>query len=263
MSSVEIIVVIIVLLAVLVCYAFVAQTLKQKREQRARLLAALKTRARNFKFMINGFPQAFLPRDLTLLVQRSLIEVCENLSRLEPREPSHLQDLQAISSLMAETQRHAKPNSQVPLENPQQIKEVKICLEELYRFIHSIESKGTLSRNQAENYRSQIHQLALQITVDNYVIQGSAAENTTKPKLAIHYYDLAARLLLREGKPGQYDDRINDLKNRLKELNHALLEKNDGEPLTEQELAEQEEIDNAWNKFGNETDVWRKKHAYD
>lgn len=263
MSSVEIIVTIIILLAALVCYAFVAQTLKQKQEQRARLLAALTARARNFKFMLNGFPPGFLPRDLTLLVQRGLVEVCENLSRIEPREPTHLQDLQAISALMAETQRHAKPNQQVSLENPQQIKEVKMCLEELYRFIHSLESKGTLSRNQAENYRHQIQQLVLQITVDHYVIQGSSAETSAKTKLAVHYYDLATRLLIREGKPGQYDDRIADLKGRLKALNEGLQGKEEADPLSEQELAEQEEIANAWNKFGNENDIWKKKHAYD
>ncbi|WP_075185676.1 hypothetical protein [Teredinibacter haidensis] len=263
MSSISIIVTIIVLLAALVCYAFVAQTVKVKREQRNRLLAALKSRSRNFKFMINGFPQGFLPRDLTLLVQKNLIEVSEQLSMLEPKEPAHMQDLQAISSQMTETQRHAKPSAPVTLENPQQIKEVKICLEELHRFIHTLEENSSLSRNQAENYRKQLKQLVLQLTVDGYALQGTAAQGSNKTKLALHYYNLALKLLVREGKPGQFDARIAKLKALHEEMSKKLEEETQTLPNSEEEQAEQEEIANEWDKFDSDKPLWKKKHAYD
>lgn len=263
MSSINIIVTIILLLAALVCYAFIAQTLKQKRELRNRLLAALKVRSRTFKFMLNGFPAGFLPRELTMLVQRSLIEVCENLTRLEPKEPAHLQDLQAISSMLADTQRHAKPPAEVTLNNPQQIKEVKICLEELNRFIHNLESKNSLSHNQAESYRNQIRQLVVQLTVDNYTMQGRAADQASKLKLALHFYDLAVKLLIREGKPGKYNERIATLKERIHELSDTLPDTTREESLSDEEKAEQEAIANEWDKFGSEDKIWKKKHVYD
>jgi len=262
MSSANAIVTIIILLAVLVCYAFIVQTLKQKREQHKRLLAALKARSRNFKFMLNGFPQGFLPRDLTLLVQRSLIDVCEQLSRLEPREPSHVQDLQTFSTMMAETQRHAKPSHPVTLNSAQQIKEVKLCLEELHRFIHNLEERLVLNRTQAENYRSHIRQLVLQITVDGYAIQGRSAQQANKLKLAYHYFDLALKLLVREGKPGAFAERVEQYKLALQNI-AAELSGEDAEGLSEQELAEQLEIAQEWDKFGTTEDIWKKKHAYD
>ncbi len=261
MSSVNIIISIIVLLGILVCYAFIMQSLKQKREQRNRILAALKSRCRNFKFMLNGFPQGFLPRDLLLLVQRSLIDVCEQLAKLEPREPSHVQDLQMVSTQMAETQRHAKPVAQISLDNPQQLKEVKICLEELHRFIHQLETRTILSHNQAEGYRAMIKQLVLQITVDGYVMQGKIARQSSKTKLAFHYFDLALKLLLREGKAGQFTERIENLKTIQQELLKQL--ELEHAPVSDKEQAEAEEIASEWDKFDSDEEVWKKKHAYD
>ncbi|TVZ38458.1 hypothetical protein P886_2825 [Alteromonadaceae bacterium 2753L.S.0a.02] len=263
MSSVNIIVTIVVLLAILVCYAFVSQTLRQKREQRLRVTAALKSRLRNFKFMINGFPKGFLPRELTLLVQRSLIDVCEQLSKLEPREPSHLQDLQAVTQQLQETQRQARPSDPVVLENPQQIKEVKMCLEELHRFIFQLERKGTVSHTHAEGYRSQIKQMVLQLTVDNYSLLGRQAQQSDKLKLAIHYFDLCVKLMLREGRPGQFDTRIQQQKLAIEQLRARLAELESTKPASAEEIAEQEQIAEEWDKFGSDEEVWKKKHAYD
>ncbi len=227
------------------------------------MLAALKARSRNFKFMLNGFPQGFLQRDLTLLVQRSLIDVCEQLTRLEPKEPGHVQDLQLVSTQMAETQRHAKPTAQVSLENPQQLKEVKLCLEELHRFIHQIESKSILSSNQADGYRNMIKQLVLQITVDGYVMQGRLAQQSSKTKLAFHYFDLALKLLQRESKVGQSPERLAKLKTTHQELQKQLQAEQEEVPVNEQEQAEAEEIASEWDKFGSDENVWKKKNIYD
>ena len=266
MSSVNIIASIIVLLAALVCYAFVAQTLRQKREQRKRVLTALKARSRSFKFMINGFPEGFLPRELTLLVQRCLIDVSEQLAKLEPREPSHMQDLQSITTQMTETQRTTKPNKPVALESTQQIKEVKICLEELYRFIHHQESKSAINKGQADNYRNQIKILTLQLTVDSYVAQGKAAAQASKIKLAAHYYDLALKLIAREARPGQFDQRVASLKTTYRQLMEQLTTDVDGDdhqPADEAEQAEQEDIADEWDKFDSDEGSWKKKHVYD
>jgi len=263
MSSVNIIAIIIALLSVLVCYAFIAQTVKQRQDQRNRLLAALKARSRNFKFMLNGFPAGFLPKELTLLVQRGLIDVCEQLAKVEPREPLHMQDLQTVFTSMAEVQRQTKPHSAIPIENPQQMKEVKLCLEELNRFIHGLEAKHVLAQNQAETFRGQIRQLVLQLTVDNYELQGRQARQASKTKLAHHYYDLSIKLLVREGKPGQFDARIAKMKAILAGLSKQLHDEEQVTPVTDQELAEQEEIASEWDKFDSDEDIWKKKHVYD
>jgi len=263
MSSVNVIATIIVLLAVLVCYAFVSQTLRTKREQRNRLLTALKARERNFKFMQAGFPTDFLPRELVLLIQRNLIEVCEQLAKLNPSDPTHLQDLQHVSAQLSETQKQTRPASPVQLENPQQIKEVKMCLEELNRFIHHQEQKAVIPRNQGEAYRSLVKQLALQISVDSYSLQGRTAEQAGKTKLAIHYFDTALNLLIREGKSDLFMQSIAAMKDRIAILKKRFSEELDLQNESEVESPALGDAQSEWSDFDEQRSHWKKKQVYD
>lgn len=265
MSSVTVITSIIVLLAGLVCYAFIAQTISQKRQQKDRLLTALKTRVRNFKFMLSGFPPGFLPKELTLLVQRSLMHLLEQLSKLEPGNHSHNEDLQTVAQQMAETQRLPAQTTSQPsqIENAQKAREIKACLEELYKFIFHLEGKKNLTRAQADVYRAMIRHLVLQLTVDSYVLHGRIARDKAKLRLAVHYFDLALKLMLRERANGQFDGRItqmraaiNDLEGRLANASEDTME------MPEVEGGDQAAINSEWDKFAQEQS-WKKKQVYD
>lgn len=262
MSSIAVITAIIVLLAALVCYAFVTQTLTQKRQQRERLAAAMKTRVRNFKFMLSALPAGFLNKELLLLVQRSLMQVLEQLTRLEPSNSTHTQELQSIAQQMAETQRQPPhPPAPAPLESTAKAQETKACLEELYKFIYQLEGKKGMTPAQAENYRLMIRQLVLQLTVDSYVMHGRAARDKEKPRLAIHYFDLALKLMLRERSGGQFEARIKQLQSLLAELELQ----SDAAPaagVIPGAEADQELVSEQWDKFEKEGN-WKKKQIYD
>lgn len=257
MSTITIITALIVLLSTLVCYAFIYQAVQHRREKRTRLLVALKARARSFSFMLNTCPEGFLPKELTVLVQRSLIEVLGQLSRLEPKVGSHAQELQALNTAMLETQRQTRPPKAVSLQNMQQIKEARVCLEELHRFIFLQESRKTLARNQAVAYRNQIRQLALQITVDGYTLSGRTAKQKDKTKLALHYYDLALKLLVREQRNGSHQKSIDQLQSIIDELNRQLAEEEAQGTEAGKKTAEE------WSKFSEEESSWKKKKIYD
>jgi hypothetical protein len=264
MSSVAIITSIIVLLAGLVCYAFIAQTLAQKRQQRERLLAALKVRARNFKFILSGFPAGFLPKELALLVQRSLMQLLEQLSKLERSNNTHQEDLQAIAQQMAETQRQAPVSSNRPtaIENPQQAREIKAYLEEFYKFIFQLEGKKNLTKAQADIYRGMIRHLVLQLSVDSYVLHGRIAREKGKPRLAIHYLDLALKLMIRERVSGQFDARIAQIRTAINDLqSHLTNEAGETTELPEED-GDQSAISSEWDTFAQEPS-WKKKQLYD
>lgn len=261
MSSISIIAIIIVLLACLVCYAFVSQTLEQKRQHRQRLLTALQIKARNFKFMLNSFPGGFLPRDLALLVQRSLVDACEQLIELDPKDPTPKQDLQAVTQQMTEAPQQPEKVSPVMLESTQQVKEVKQCLEELYRVIHHQESRNTLNSREAEVYRTQIRQLLLSVTVDAYIIQGHAARQREKIRLAEHYFTVALKLLAREDTANILDAKKLRLQSGLENVRTQLQALTPSTPAAEEE--EQAEIDKAWARFSEAEENWKKKNVYD
>lgn len=264
MSSVAVITSIIVLLAGLVCYAFIAQTIAQKRQQKERLLVALKTRVRNFKFILSGFPAGFLPKELTLLVQRSLMQLLEQLAKLEPGNNSHKEDLQAIAQQMAETQRQPPSGANQPasIDNPQKAREIKACLEELYKFIFHLEGKKNLSRAQADVHRGMIRHLVLQLTVDSYVLHGRIARDKGKLRLAAHYLDLALKLMIRERANGQFDGRIAQIRAAINDLETRLANETGEQPELPEEDGEQAAISSEWDKFAQEQS-WKKKQIYD
>lgn len=263
MSSINIIATLIGLLGILVCYAFFSQTVQNKREQRKRILAGLKSRSRTFKFMLNGFPKGFLTKELTMLVQRSLVEVSENLARLEPRELTHKQDLEMATAALANTQRQApQSGNNTKLETHQQIKEVKMCLEELHRFVHRLEDKGTTSKSQGEQFRNQIKQLVLQVTVDSYILQANTAHTNNKIKLALHYCTLAVNLMIRDGRGGKFDAKLAATRKHMRKLEASLHAEQ--EETVSKRTPMQEENSEEWDKFNEEQQEWgKKKNIYD
>lgn len=263
MSSVSLIIILIALLVALVCYAYVYQTVQHKRAQKTRLLAALTGRSRSLKLMLGSCPEGFLPKELVLLVQHQLIEVLEQLGKLEPRKQQHVQDLQALNIQAAKTQGQATATGSPGLQSPQKIKEIKACLDELHHFICQLESHNSLARNQADTYRHQIKQLSVQVTVDGYTLSGNEASQNGKIKLAIHYFELAHSLLVREGRGAQVQNRTDQLHKTLKQLNAQLATEQTEAPVSENEEPLTERIANEWEKFDGGNKGWKKKNVYD
>lgn len=265
MSTASIIVAIVILLGLLVSYAFVQQTVQTKREQRVRLISALKNRCRSFKFMLNGFPEGFLSKELKILVQRSLADVCEQLSTLEPKESGHLQYLQVVNAQMIETQRQTPAQQAPALENPQQIKDVRASLEELHKYVYKLEAKQSIPRNQSQIFRNQIKTLALQVAVDGHSINGNNARQSGKTKLAIHYFELAFNLIARDANAGTLSKRLDRLRTLIAQLKAQQAEEEDLDIPTHssEEQDQSEEVQEEWDKFSEPEDVWKKKNIYD
>jgi len=265
MSTVTVIAGIVVLLAALVSYAFISQTLQNKREQRKRLLAALKSQARSFRFVLESCPDGFLPKELKIILLKSLTDISEQLLALEPSENVHSQNIQAYSAKLTETQKSAPSKQMVQLETPQQIKEVKVSLEELHKFIFNLESQRKITKNQAEAHRAQVKMLVLRLTVDGYVLNGKAAKQNGKTKLALHYFDLALKLLIREGKAGMFDNKIAQLKEVCAELKEALAEEEAQQLPTGDDSEVAADLEEEWDQFSSSSsdDLWKKKNVYD
>ena len=138
-----------------------------------------------------------------------------------------------------------------------------MSLEALYKFIFKLEEKRKLNRSQADTHRSQIKQLALQVSADSYVLHGNQAAQGGKTKLAVHYFESAINLLSREGKSSQFEGKLAQLREIHAELAQKLAEEEALELPTEDEEA-QAELEDEWNKFSSDSDdLWKKKNVYD
>lgn len=259
MSSILIVSVIFALLVVLVGYAFVYQTLEKRRKRRQRLLTALKHRQRNFKFMASGFPPGFLTKDLTLIIYRALLDACEQLSRLEPKDPSYAEDYSYFSSEL-ESIKQQSHSERSRLENPQQIGEIKQLLQELYRFIAHQTERNNLTQTQGQAYKDQIKRLALQASVDTHAASARQAQAAGKPRLAVHHYNLARKLLQRENGGQGYQKQLSQISEIVAKLEQQLAQ----DPSAEQEPGALPEEQKEWDQFSEETSGgWKKKQLYD
>ncbi len=265
MSSIAIIITIVVVLGILVCYAFISQTVQNKKEQRARFKTALITRARNFKHILEGFPAGFLPNELKLLVQKSLVEIFGQLTELEPTNEEYANQLQLMTQEMAAAQRQDPNQVTSQLDNPQIIKEAKNCLEELFKFVFHLEGRGRVGKSQADSYRNSIKQLVVQLSVDSYIISGRHAHAAGKARLSLHHYNQALKIMKRENNAGQFNSKISSIEPLIGELTiMAAAEDERAANAQPTEAAEGESENEAWKAIKDESNnSWRKKQVYD
>lgn len=258
MSEIAIAIIIVALLVLLVGYTFVSQSLEKRRKRRNRLLLALKHRKRNFKFMATGFPRGFLTKELTLIIYRALLDACEHLSRLEPKEASHMEDYTQFSAELEQIKQQEQAQ-RARLENPEQMGDIKQLLEELYRFITHQGERGNLSEAQTQVYQDQIKRLVLQASVDAHAANARLAQGAGKPRLALHYYTLAKKLLLRENGGQGYQKQLTQLQDIIGKLKEQLAQQPDA-PLEGGPAPEEKK---EWEEFSKKEEGWKKKQLYD
>ncbi len=250
------------MLALLVVYAVVAQTLEKRRQQRLRLIAALKQRQRHFSYMATGFPPGFLTRDLSTLAFQTLLEICEQLARLEPRNSRHKEDVELCREQMAAA-RKAEPAAPGRLENPGLAVDIRRHLQELQRHVVQQQQRGTISAPQALLYRQQIHRLVVQVSLDSYLLEAKAAHKAEKPRLELHYYTLAHNLLTRENAGGAYSAQLDQLAQTMARLQQQLQSGAETPKAPTEPKETEEEAQKAWEKFSEGNQLWKKKQIYD
>lgn len=254
MSSVYLIAALVILLTAMVCYVFISQHLAKKRKQQLRVLTALKKRQQLFKYMASGFPPGFLPSDLNKLVYRVLLNTCEQLAKLDP-SGGYSEEFQLYSK-QAENQPLAGEKPKLP---PEKTGEAKTLLQELQRYISSQAEKGRLPQPQAAGYLAQIRRLMLQIAIESYSQQAKKARSENKLRLAIHYYSLARKLLLKEASQQNVKKQVEQLSGIISKL-EAEYAAQEAPPASVVE--EEKATRKAWNEF-EEEDSWKKKQIYD
>ncbi len=256
-----IVVIIIVLLIALAAYAFISQAIEKKRVQKQRILMTLKTKQRNFVHLINGFPPNFLTTDLLSLIYRALIDTCEQLSKIEPKEQRHQDEITLYTNQLDALPKNSAAQ-RARVDNPQAMKDIRQHLQELQHFLVQQESIKSINKVQFSAYLDQIKRLALQMSVDAYLYHAKQAQQAGKLRLAIHYFSLAKKLLTAENASRAYDKQIA----QLDAITGKLEEKAQisGEPeAADQNPATGEPAAKEWDNFTVPEDAWKKKQIYD
>lgn len=244
---------------------FLSHSIEKRRIRHQRLVTALRARKNSFKELASAFPKGFLTNDLTAYLNKALIDICEQLVRLEPKDPQHAEQLAFYNSQLnnLSTSEH---QARVKIENPQQIKEARLLLQELLKFVGQQVQAKQLSAIHGQVYADQIKRLVLQMTVDNHSFSAKQAQQAGKPRLAIHHFNLAKKLLLAENASHLFDKQITQLDAIIQRLEASLGATTNAEtesnpagtpPITDTNTNKE------WDEFNKENEDWKKKQIYD
>ena len=263
--SAYVIAIIFLLLILLAGYLFLSHSIEKRRVQRQRLITALRARRNSFRDLATGFPTGFLSTDLTALLYRALVDCCEQLSRLEPKDPTHEEQFGLYTNLLA-TQKDNGQQSKVRLDNPQQIKEAHHLLQELYKFVMQQSAQQLINQVQTEAYTDQINRLVLQMSVDSHIFNARQSQQVGKVRLAVHHYTLARKALAAENAGHGFDKQIAQLDSviaKLQEKTEATPEGAESSEEATKTATSDKSSSKEWKQFDEENEKWKKKQIYD
>lgn len=265
--SAYVIAAVFLMLTLVAGYLFLSHSIEKRKIQRQRLVTALRARRNSFRDLATSFPAGFLSNDLTALLYRALIECCEQLTALEPRDHTHSEQLTLYSNLLSALKENTQ-QARVRLDNPQQIKEAHGLLQELYKFVMQQSALKQINQVQTDAYTDQINRMLLQMSVDGHVFNARQAQQAGKIKLAIHFYTLGRKALAAENANRIFDKQIAQLDGVIAKLQEKIDSANekptvttDGQPATSKTAAP--DSSKEWKQFDEENAKWKKKQIYD
>ncbi|MEN0039329.1 MAG: hypothetical protein AAGC78_19800 [Cellvibrio sp.] len=265
--SAYVIAIVFLLLILLAGYLFLSHSIEKRRNQRQRVITALRARRNAFRDLATGFPTGFLSHDLTALLYRALVDCCEQLSILEPKDPTHAEQSNLYTNLLS-THKEGSQQPKVRLDNPKQIKEAGQLLQELHKFVLQQSASKVINQVQTDAYTDQIKRLVLQMSVDGHIFNARQSQQVGKIKLAVHYYTLARKALAAENNGHGFDKQITQLDTviaKLQEKADAMPEgaENKDAAATQNKSSAEGGSSKEWKQFNEENDKWKKKQIYD
>jgi len=257
MTTTTIIIAVLASLFVLVAVTFTLQQIEKTNRDRKALVAGLKNQTRNFSYLLEGFPDGFLSRDLKLLVGQCLHDGLDQLLRLEPRNAQHQEEKRQLEDKLAQIRNQAGEAPYQPLADAAQIQEVQKLLNSLFNVVQRLLQNKRLNASQADQYGRQIKRLATRVALDAHLNNAQQASSAGKFRLAVHHYGLVIEKMTKNNKDGSYSAQIAAYEQRRAELEALASQQENG--------GGDAEVKGEWKEFDEQQkdENWKKKAIYD
>ena len=263
MTSLNIIIGSILLTCAVIGFIFITQSIAKRKRERARLFDALKKRSKELLQMLNAFPPHFLPKEISVFLYRCIVDVFEQLSKLEPGRPELLEQFMLHTTAMEMMIRQPANTKQVNLKNTTQINEIRQYLNYLGRFMQKWQQRGNISSTQYAAYRLVLKNLVTRLMIDNYMLAATKSLDIGKIKLAVHYLTLAKNVIVKEGQTNTQSDNITHINKELIRLKESLKLKAAAEDEIQADITVPVETDGERKNALGANDDWKKKNVYD
>ena len=231
-----------------------------RKEEKERLNRAMLKRAKELQQILSVFPDDFIPKEICVFIYRCIIDIYQQLCKLEPKESGHIESLKVHSATLEGVIRQPENKKISNIQNNAQIGELRQYLGVLGRFLQKSAQRKNITAKQFAHYRLLLKGLTVQLAVDTYLISAKQGIDSGKPKLGIHNYELAKQLLTKET-PNGYKEQIA----KITSLLAPLMQAQEAEAPQSNAGANQggeKEGGGEWSQF-EEDSGWKKKNVYD
>lgn len=252
MSTTAIVIAVLTCLFVLLAVTFTLQQMEKNASEKNALIASLKGQVRNFRHMLDGFPEGLLNRDLKLLVCQCIGESLTQLLRLDRKDPQIQQWQHDLSEKTAQLQSQpSAPGQYQILTDATQLQDVQKLLTSLFNVVQQLHKNNRLSTEQTNNYAQQVLRLNTRISVDANLAAAQNAIHNGKLRLAAHHYGVAVDKMTKDNADNSYTNQIAAYSQRKAELE------------TLDAAKENPALGQAWEAVTNAPEQPPKKSIYD
>lgn len=241
-------------LFVLIAVAVVLQTLEKNNKARKNLVAGLKKRAGNFRYLVDKLPAGFISHELLERVANSQLDAWEQLAQLDS---SYRNELDIARQQLSNIQNNPQPQRPLRFDSRDEMQQLQEMLKMLSLYIERQLQQNLVDRETAQGYQQQLQQLQLQMQIDGLQAAARKASQDGKLKLAIHYLSTAIEQCKKPQARSQFESQIQQMQLQISELQSGLA---DNASLT---ATGDEDTTDDWNNLVEDDESWKKKNIYD
>lgn len=234
---------------------YVSHAIEKQRRQKALMIANLSDYAFRLQRLLDFIPDAYLNKDVRLLLLGQIHKRLERLVELTPGNDKFTKKLESCNAQIADVQSSGAP-AQIPqLKTPEEANELRVLLQELSKVIEHFVQTKAIAVGEAQKHLNAIQLSFVEANI-NYMLQmGQSARQEKKPKLAIHHYQKAVGEMTKRNQNGKYTEKLKQLQLLLTELQAEA-----GIQETQPEDTGASELNAGLNEMLEEQDAWKKKY---
>lgn len=235
---------------------YVNRNLEKEKAKKAVLVGTLSETTHRLQRIIDTIPDAYIHKDLKLVILTEMHKRLEKLVEISPEQESFKKKLESTTAMIAETQANTGKKQEPRVVSPQQANEIRALLQELTKIIESFRDTNVIPGAAANVFLAHVHDSFVEANVSYLTLLGDQSRGERKWKLAVHHYQKGMAELAKRNQNGRYNDKLAQLKAMCDELNqHA-----DNESGVQRKAEDSSELTKGMSDFVSEEEAWKKKY---
>lgn len=168
----------------------VNRNIEMARKRKAAAIAALQKRVNAYSSLLDCVPPHYLGSAMVQFVLKQVASALQDLLQIDPENSGALVEQDAILKQLSELTSGAKPPA-YQLKSQQEAIEIRRSLMSAARFVQSLYQANQMNAQQAKQLISHLKNMAIQVTIDAYLLRALEARRESKSEVAVLMYQRA------------------------------------------------------------------------